>query len=239
MKNTDRFLFITLAISFSSLLFLLSPAQPQEVGAPKDKSSWVNDRTHEDEVITCDIPPNLHMWNIGSHKDGAGMCVMTSIEICALYLGLDEFKGLREWCAKEPGGGYPSKVDDQLKRYCKEKGLTCPPYMQYEGKAPEAICEKLDGNGLMFASTYGYSPRYGSGKIYHMIAVPKYRAKYAIVLDNNAIGGVSKEHLFEWMTKEEYVRRARFADGNAWVHCWLTAPPPPMPMSANFYNISY
>ncbi len=53
--------------------------------------------------------------------------------------------------------------------------------------------------------------------------------KYATVLDNNFIG----DNAYEWMTREEFVRRMRLESGgrqgSAWVFVWLTpgAPPPP------------
>ena len=74
--------------------------------------------------IQIDFPLSEHITNIGSKKDGAGMCVMSSIEMAARWSNLEAMRGLRDWCAKEPGGGWPEKVDKQLAKYVKEFQVT-------------------------------------------------------------------------------------------------------------------
>lgn len=196
--------------------------------AQQEKSSWVNGVTHDGESITCDLPNEEHIRNIGSKIDGSGMCVYSSIEMAARYQGLEEMRGWRDWCAaKYPGGGYPQKVEKLLEAWGKAKGIAVPPYMQYEGNDPGPLLELIDRTNRMASFTYGYSPRYGS-YVPHMTNGIHYQ-RYGVVLDNNFIG----DKQYEWMLAPELVRRTRLQPGmrvgSAWVFVWLTpgAPPPP------------
>lgn len=199
------------------------------------KESWVNGRESDGEVVTADFPGTLYIQNIGSHKDGAGMCVMTSITMLAHYLGLTDYYGLRDWCANEPGGAYRQKVDDQIKRYERAMGIKNPiPYLQYEGPSPEMVLESIDHARLPFAHTYGWSPRYGH-RIAHMVANVHYgigQERLSVVLDNNPMSDfdIPGGKFLEWMPKEEMVRRAKLGQGgNMWLFAWLAPPPPPCP----------
>src|ERR1043165_1669555 len=136
--------------------------------------SWINGPIHEGQAIQCDLPDEQQIRNIGSRVDGAGMCVMSSIEMAARHQGLEQLRGLRDWAAKFPGGAYPQKVDQQLNRFFKQKGIPAVPYLQYEGKQPEQLLELIDRTNRMACITYGYSPRYKSrlnpsGAISHMV----------------------------------------------------------------------
>jgi len=192
--------------------------------------SFVNGLVHDGQELTCDLPEKDHIKNIGSRRDGAGMCVMSSIEMAARYHGLDQFRGLRDWCANEPGGGYPEKVVDQIRRYCKTKGIPEVPFYQYEGPNPEEVMEAIDKNGAMACITYAFSPRYNTSFIAHMVCSPMFRGKYGVVLDNNFIN----ENSYEWMDRAELIRRMRSSgrtvgSGNAWVFVWLVPGNPPVP----------
>lgn len=196
---------------------------------PGDKSSWVNGRRHEGETITADFPGSLYMSNIGSKVDGAGMCVMTSIEILAHYLGLTDYYGLRDWCAQEKGGAWPEKVDRQIAAFEKAHGITRrAPYLQYTGSDPTAVLDRLDQAGLPFAHSYSYSPRYPR-RIAHMVSNVKFSGKYSVVLDNNPMNDLHPEsnEMFEWMSKEEMLKRA--GGREIWIFAWLAPPPPPVP----------
>lgn len=186
--------------------------------------SWIDGRQHQNEELSCDLPERDHIKNIGSYRDGFGMCVMSSIEMAARYQGMEEYRGLRNWCAKEGGGAYPEKVDRQLAAYAKEKGLPTPNYIQYEGGNPADILRLCDKTGRMACITYGYSPRYG-GTIAHMTCCPKFGGKFAVCLDNNYPG----EQSYEWMSLDEMVRRVNHPNGQGWVFVWLSPPPPPAP----------
>ena len=205
------------------LAALPADGQPRPNPKPKSSDSWVNGLEHDGHVLTVDLPGAEHIKNIGSYRDGAGMCVMSSIEMAARWAGLEQLRGLRNWCAKESGGAYPSKVDRQLAAFFKEKGIKPIPYLQYEGRSPERLMELIYKTGRMACITYSYSPRYG-GRIAHMVCSPMYRGKYAVVLDNNFIG----EDKYEWMSKEELVNRMK-GGGGAWVFVWLVPGPPPVP----------
>ena len=202
---------------------------PRPPAGPNGGSSFVNGRSHEGEELDCDLPGAMHIKNIGSKLDGAGMCVFSSIEMAALLQGMDEWKGCRDWWAsKYPGGGYPSKVDKLVKAYADQKHIPLPPYVQWEGKDPRPILTTLAKTGRMACITYGYSPRYGGGRIAHMVCSPKFSGQYAVVLDNNFPG----ESAYEWMSKDELVKRMGAgpgSNGSSWVFAWLTAPPPPPP----------
>lgn len=173
------------------------------------------------------------MQNIGSKVDGLGMCVNTSIETLCHFLGLKQYYGYRDWtAAKEGGGSYSKKVDRQIAAWEKAMGIADPiPYLQYEGPNPESILEALDRAGLPYAHSYGWSPRY-SGRIAHMVANCKYNGGYSAVLDNNPMQDFSpaENKIFEWMSKEEMIRRAKLGQGgNMWIFAWLAPPPPPVP----------
>lgn len=198
-------------------------------------SSQIAGPSHDGQEITCDLPPQEQFKNVGSKKDGAGMCVFTSIEMAARYQGLEQMRGWRDWCAANyTGGGWPQRVDQLLAAWGKHKNITIPPYYQYEGKDPSPILSLVDKTGRMASITYGYSPRYG-GQIAHMVCCPAFRAngKYGVVLDNNFVaqraGDGWKEDIFEWMPQAELVRRMKLTGGTAWAFVWLTSPPPPPP----------
>lgn len=200
-----------------------------EHGILVGNNSTIAGRTYQGEVLDCDLPGPKHIKNIGSKVDGAGMCVMSSIEMAAIYQNMDKrWVGLRDWCANDPGGAYPQKVVQQLDAYAKAKGIPNGRdlYMQYEGPDPWPIVEAALKTGRMPCITYGTSPRYGQQSIAHMVcAVKGADGKYAAILDNNFPG----EEAYEWMTREELKRRINYPNQTGWVFVWLTPPPPPSP----------
>ena len=218
---------LALPLLFAPLLALAGPAE--ELGpanpAPAAAASFIAGRTHAGEVLDCDLPGDQQFKNIGSHIDGAGMCVMSSIEMAARLQGMEDFRGLRDWCAREPGGGYPGKVTRQIAAFCKKKGISVPPYVQYEGPDPGPVIEAACKSGRMPCITYGTSPRYGGMPIAHMTCMPKFSGQYAACLDNNFPG----EDKYEWMPRAEAVRRVTYPGRSGWVFVWLTSPPPPSP----------
>ena len=44
------------------------------------------------------------------------MCVMSSVEMAARWDGLEEYRGLRDWCANEAGGAYPGDLEPTVDR---------------------------------------------------------------------------------------------------------------------------
>ena len=168
------------------------------------------------EEIQIDLPGGQQMKNTGG-KDGAGLCVFTSIEHSGRWQNVDSILGLQQKMTKEQGGGYPSKVEKMLAKYC--DGAQ---YLQYEGSDPALIKLALT-TGRMPSVTYGYSPRY-SGKIAHMVNAVHLTEKWAAILDNNFPGDTK----YEWMTPAEFKKRW-VSGGGGWCVVVLAPPPPPMP----------
>lgn len=214
------------AILISALLLIPTAAYGQ--------NSFINGLAHDNESITCDLPGSQHIKNIGSKvpsydKRGrpyyAGMCVFSSVEMAALYAGLEQMRGFRDWAAtKFQGGGWPDKVDVVLAAYFKEKNIAPIPYIQYEGKDPAEILSLCEKTGRMASMTYGYSPRYGE-PIQHMVNGVMYRNSYGVVLDNNYPG----EDRYEWVASNELTRRTIYPNTTAWIFVWLHPGPPPSP----------
>jgi hypothetical protein len=225
------------AVGVVALLGVPMLAQRGPRTPPSPGKSWVNGASYEGETITADLPANEQLWNVGSKVDGAGMCVDTSLEMAAIYSGLEEYRGFRDyWASHAAGGNYPQGVDKQLAAYAKLKGLPKPLYLQYEGRDVGAVLDAIDRTGRMACITYGYSPRYGNQTIAHMVCSPKSgsNGKYGVVRDNNKIGGVdgTEGHLYEWMDREELIRRIEWPSGQGWIFVWLNpAPAPPAPSS--------
>lgn len=199
--------------------------EPRGDGALKG-GSIIAGRSYGGEELSADLPGADHFKNIGSKKDGLGECVPTSIEMAARWQGLEQMRGWRDWCATNyGGGGYPSKVEQLIKAWCKAKNVPVPEYAQYEGQTPDQILDLVDRTRRMACITYGTSPRYGGKTIAHMVCAPKCGGKYGVVLDNNFPG----ESNYEWMDRAELVKRIKHPSGKAWVFVWLAASPPPPP----------
>lgn len=179
------------------------------------------DQTTEVQV---DLPVSERIKNIGSKVDGAGMCVMSSVEMAARWANLECLRGLRDWCAQQPGGAYPGKVDKQLKEYAEKNGCSLPDYIQYEGADPSLIEAALKA-GRAVGVTYGGSDgvRY-KGPIAHMVVAVCYDDRWVCLLDNNGIG----ENELLWMSKEDFLKRWK-SNGGGWAFVWLSPPPPPAP----------
>lgn len=174
--------------------------------------------------VACDLPVDQRIRNIGSHADGAGMCVASSWEMSMRYQGLDTMRGFRDWCAKSPGGGYPEKLDRQVRQFCQEKGVPVPDYVQYEGRDPAVLRTALK-TGRLASVTYGGRDgvRY-KGPIAHMVCLAHFDDQWACVLDNNAVG----ENELLWMSPDDFVQR--WADqGGGWAVVFLAPPPPAAP----------
>jgi hypothetical protein len=171
--------------------------------------------------IDCDLPGSEHLKNKGG-RDGAGLCVFTSIDHAARWQNVPQLVGFRDWMTRHPGGGYPQKVDQMIKMICEERGMPVPDYIQAERVDPELL-KRACASGRMPGVTYSRSPtgRYGGGRIAHMVSLPHADDRWFCVLDNNYPG----EDKYEWMTPEE-ARRAGILE---WAVILLAPPPPPMP----------
>jgi hypothetical protein len=180
-------------------------------------------------AVTVDLPVEERIKNVGSHVDGAGMCVMTSVEMASHWANLRALRGLRDWCARQPGGAFPAKVDKQLQEYCAAKGVPVPGYVQYEGPDP-GILDLALRTGRLPAVTYsGHDGVRYQGRIAHMVTLAHLDAKWACVLDNNgnSPNGVGEDELL-WLSRQEFLDRWRDG-GQGWAFTWSAPPPPPPP----------
>lgn len=196
-------------------------AQPDLIGVIKLGGPLGPDGRTE---VACDLPVDQRIRNIGSHVDGLGMCVTSSIEMAARWSNIEEMRGFRDWCAKQPGGAYPEKVDRQAKQYCTEKKIKPPGYIQYQGSDPSIIKTALQ-TGRMVGVTYSGADgvRY-RGRIAHMVCAIQYSDTLVCLLDNNAIGN---DELL-WMSVDDFLSRWK-TGGGGWAFIWLAPPPPPVP----------
>lgn len=171
--------------------------------------------------VQIDMPRELRMKNVGG-RDGAGLCVFTSLNHSAIWQDIDVLKDFQKWMRSKPGGGYPQKVDAMIAQKCKEAGAPVPDYIQVEGKDLE-ILDLACKTGRMPGVTYGFSPsgRYGGSRISHMVNLAHADGKNYAVLDNNYIEDL------EWLSKSEF-QRAYGSDGG-WSVIFLKPGPPPAP----------
>ncbi len=175
------------------------------------------------QEVQIHLPLAQRMRNIGSKVDGAGMCVSTSMTHAVRWHNLREWRDFRDWCAQYPGGGYPSKMDAQIKQFAQARATPIPPYLQYQGKDLGVLRQMLKA-GLLPSITY--SGRDGvrySGSISHMVNLVYLDETSAAILDNNG-----KPEDLIWMSVDEFA--VRFAGGRSgWAHVWIVPGPPPVP----------
>lgn len=176
----------------------------------------VDGPTHDGVEVACELPNGEHMKNVGG-RDGAGLCVFTSIEHSGRFQNVPALRGFQQHMRQEPGGGYPEKVDAMMKKYA--PGV---PYVQYSGNDP-AVLDLAIRTGRMPGVTYGYGERYG-GRIAHMVNLVALTDKAAAILDNNFPG------TYEWMSRDEFLRRWKMG-GGGWAVVLLAPPPPPVPVN--------
>src|SRR5262249_31655622 len=92
------------------------------------------------EEIQIDLPDGEHLKNTGGigprgPGTGAGLCVFTSIEMgLGRWGNEEELLGLQQKMTHEPGGGWPEKVDQMMRKYAPHAG-----YGQYTGPDPAVL----------------------------------------------------------------------------------------------------
>jgi hypothetical protein len=190
-------------------------AQPQVTPGP----SWVDGPTHENVEVTIDLPVDQHVKNFGAPRDHAGLCVFASMDMAARWHHITELIDVIHQL--QNGGGWPAKVDRVIQEHAPGRR-----YLQYEGSSPDM----LDGAmavRIPVCVTYGYAPRYGQQTIYHMVILVHLDKKWAAVIDNNFPG------TYEWMGREEFLRRWTHPSGKGWAYKFIEAPPPPIPRSTD------
>jgi hypothetical protein len=171
------------------------------------------------------LPGALQLKNVGG-RDGAGLCVFTSITHSARWQNVDLLSDFQQWMRRYPGGGYPEKVDRMINKISQEKGVPAPEYVQIEGTDLDVL-KLACGTGRMPAVTYSKSPtgRYGGQRISHMVNLVHADDRHFVVLDNNFPG----EQSYEWLSPEEF--RQVYAPG--WAVILLNPAPPPSPHNSN------
>jgi hypothetical protein len=166
--------------------------------------------------VTCDLPVSQRTKNVGG-RDGAGLCVFSSIGHAARWQNEKRLVDFQKEMTKEPGGGYPEKVDRMIAKY--GKGT---PYIQYEGHDATILKLALK-TGRMPSVTYdGHDPHY-NGSIAHMVNLIYLDDQEACILDNNFVG----EKELVWMSAKEF--QQRWTGDGGWAVILLAPPPPPPP----------
>ncbi len=167
-----------------------------------------------------DIPVSRHIRNTGG-SDGAGLCVFTSGQLAADWQHVRELDGWRKWMERRPGGGWPEKVDDCLTKFCKEKGVAVPPYVQHTGGDVKFL-ELAIATGRMPSVTYAGRDDFYNSRIAHMVNLAHLDKESAAIIDNNRPGK------WVWMSRSEFLDRWRDMQGG-WAYVFLAPPPPPHP----------
>ena len=202
-----------LALLFILALPLISGAM-RDYRAIADKAE-VAGNSYNGVEVEIDLPASEHVRNFGAPADGKGLCVFASMTMAGRWHNVralfDVIHRINE------GGGWPEKVDQVFKQHAPDLR-----YVQYEGTDP-SILDKALSEGRIACVTYGYGERYQMQTIYHMVCLVHLDAKYAAILDNNFPG------TYEWMPREEFLRRWVHPSGKGWAFVMLAPPPPPVP----------
>lgn len=175
------------------------------------------------------LPQSLHMKNTGG-SDGAGLCVFTSIEMVARANNIRQLFGFQQWMTKRPGGGYPAKTTDMIRRYCGEQFKEMPVFFHVEAN-DLGILKRALQSGRAVGITYSYSPtrRYGGQRISHMVYLAAAGAGsgpdgngWWCIIDNNFPGS------FEWMSQQQFLSVAS-GGSRLWAVIFTAPTYPPAP----------
>jgi hypothetical protein len=151
--------------------------------------------------------PRAHRPNNVGGRDGAGLCVFTSIQYAAWWQCEPRLKDFQQKMRAEPGGGYPQKVDAMIAKH--GSGAQ---YIQYQGSDPSVI-EMALKTGRVPCITWGGN---------HMLNCVHLDPQRAGIVDNNAPDKVS------WYPREQFLSKWR-QGGGGWVVVLLNPPPAPPP----------
>lgn len=157
--------------------------------------------------VTCDLPYPLRSKNVGG-RDGAGLCVFTSVQHSARYQNERRLWNFQRDMRQEPGGGWPEKLEAMIDKYGPDTA-----YVQYIGRDP-AFLEAVLKTGRMVSITYTRV---------HMVNLIYLDQDWFAVLDNNYIG----VNEIRWHRREEGLRM--WTDGGQGWAVALLAPRPPAP----------
>lgn len=171
--------------------------------------------------------------NFGSKIDGAGMCVFNAFRGSLVSQYRDDFDDYARWLAANfPGGGYPQRVTEYTRAYCRAKGIEGfdAEYVQVVGE--ETIHEIRDAldNGRSVAVTDSGDVSFYGRPVPHMTNIVYLDDRTAGIVDNNRPDRV------EWITRDAFFKRHRQFDAG-WCIIYLGKPqlqrpvnvPPPEP----------
>jgi hypothetical protein len=201
-------------------LLLLLPAgawaQPQ-LGGPVSPDGKA--------AVQVDLPVDQRTKNVGG-RNGAGLCVFTSIGHAARWQNEDRLVNFQRDMRKELGGGWPEKVDQMIAKY--GKGAD---YLQYQGNDPAVLIAALKGGRMPSVTYNGHDPNYGNRSVAHMVNLVAYTgdtaSDWVCVLDNNFIAADK----LVWMRPAEFKQRW-CGQGGGWAVVLLANAPPPIPVNA-------
>lgn len=186
---------------------------------------------------TCQLPMDLRLKNTGGMGPrgpgtGAGLCVFTATEHCGLWANEPRIRGFQQKMTREPGGGYPEKLDTMMAKYA--PGVA---YLQHTGGDMEWLRAAMRTRRMVGVTYAGHDMHYGRQTIAHMVNLVHLDDKLACILDNNFPG----EKQLVWMTAAEFeerwlgqkylIRNGRnlVPVGGGWAVVLLNPPPPPKP----------
>ena len=223
----------TLGIAVALTLLALAnyPKAEAQSGIPHLPCVTDSPRLCEGVEVSCDYPATRHRKNIGG-RDGAGLCVFTSVQHAADWQHLQPLgNDFQKWMSKQPGGGWPEKLTKMVREFCSDTKEPMPDMLQNVNGDLNLLTEAVN-KGYLAGITYCRSPtgRYGGQTIAHMINCMGARLgpnkDIWCVMDNNFPGS------YEWMDEKDFVRSFRGNGGN-WFVIFLDKPqPPPIPRNS-------
>jgi hypothetical protein len=205
---------------FLSLFLVTIPAMLPATPTGAGQFTTTNGPVYNGTRAVVDLPGSQHMKNVGG-RDGAGLCVFTSIQHAARWHGLYELEGYRAYMETQPGGGWPQKVDKTLATFCAAKGVKVPDYIQHTGGDP-AFLDLCIKTGRCPGVTYAGVDNFYRGRIAHMVNLAHLDNSIAAIIDNNRPGQ------WVWMNRNDFVARWHDMDGG-WAFVFLAPPPAPYP----------
>jgi hypothetical protein len=220
-------------VSLAALLLIASTASAEFVVAGP---------THDGEEITVDLPTSEHMRNSGGNDRtpqnpsgapgrGYGLCVFTSGEHAARWANIQTMRGFQKWMENYPGGGDPPKFAAMVSRYCKEKNIPEPAFIQHTGGDVAFLKAALATRRMLCVTYNGRDGKFYSDYIDHMVNLVHLSDKWAVILDNNNPGK------YLWMSPAEFLSRWRghgrggSGSGGGWGVVFLDDPAAPVPLA--------
>jgi hypothetical protein len=202
---------VKVLFAVASLLVSLSSIWAQTGG----RSEVATGPVYNGVEVAIDLPVREHVRNFGAPKDGQGLCVFASLTMAARWSGTEELYNLIHQVPY--GGGWPAKVDYYLGKIAPDL-----PYVQYQGTDP-AILDQAIALGRPVCVTYGYGEFYSNKTIAHMVLLAHLDNELAAIIDNN-----DPDH-WTWMSRAEFLKRAKHPSGQFWAVVLLDPPPPLVP----------